>query len=623
MMKHRMVEAIGRTCARRGFVRVVLAGLLLGPVGWVGVASAAEVKPRVETLDNGLKLLLVERHEQPMFAGCVVYDVGSVNDPRGQSGIAHLFEHMLFKGSHIIGTTDYEGEKAILEQEESLRVKMNTEMDRMRVMKRRGQIGDVLDPSQWTPEYAAMKKEFDALVEKHRAFVKNNELFNLYSTNGGAGLNAGTSEDFTIYFVQLPVNKIELFFWLESDRMQNGIMREFYVERDNVREERRLRTESTPTGKLDEAFKALFWQAHPYGVPVLGWASEVESITAQDVRDFYKIYYAPNNARLVLVGDFDSDKVVELAKRYFGRVPRGTEPPKPVITEEPKSIAERRFNGEAETNPSVTIRYDGVAIGHKDEAALEVLGELLSGKSGRLYKRMVTKEEAAIGQPGGSNTSRKYAGYFEVKATVKESKEPEAVERMILEEIDKLRDGEISDYELQKVKNQVLASSVNQLRADTGLMFQLAVLDTWYDWKYINEGPERMMKVNADDVHHVVKEYLDPKTRTVAMYRTKTKEGGAATDSADPELDKLLASIPPEAHGQIKGGLQKIRASTDLAKLQQQSQMMEQMVSSGKVPEEQAPMMNYMLNAMKSRLAELETTNDGGTKKEKSTEESK
>src|ERR1043166_934390 len=136
-----------------------------------------------------------------------------------------------------------------------------------------------------------MKKEFDGLVEKHRKLIKNNELFNTYTTNGGSGLNAGTSEDFTIYFVQLPANKMELFFWLESDRMQNGIMREFYVERDNVREERRLRTESTPTGKLNEAFNAMFWQAHPYGIPVVGWPSEVESISAQDVRDFYKIYY--------------------------------------------------------------------------------------------------------------------------------------------------------------------------------------------------------------------------------------------------------------------------------------------------------------------------------------------
>ena len=156
------------------------------------------IEPRIETLDNGLKLILVERHEQPVFAGCVVYDVGSVNDPRGSSGIAHMFEHMLFKGSRIIGTTDYEAENVLIEQEEKLRERMNAEMDKMRLMKRRGEIADVLEPNQWTAEYAAMKREFDGLAEKHKAFIKKDELSSLYTTNGGAGLNAGTSDDFTI-----------------------------------------------------------------------------------------------------------------------------------------------------------------------------------------------------------------------------------------------------------------------------------------------------------------------------------------------------------------------------------------------------------------------------------------
>ncbi len=589
------------THRRNATVCTAAACLLLGPASWLAAAEKG-VKPRVEKLDNGLELLMVERRDQPIVAGCVAYDVGSVNDPRGQSGIAHLFEHMLFKGSTIIGTTDYPAEKKLIEEQEQLREKMNAEMDKMRVMKRHGQIKDVLDPAQWTPEYTAMKKRFDELVETERPFVKNNELFNLYTTNGGAGLNAGTSQDFTIYFVQLPANKIELFFWLESDRMANGVMREFYVERDNVREERRMRTESTPTGKLNEAFEALFWQAHPYGVPVLGWASEVESISSQDVRDFYKIYYAPNNAKVVLVGDFDSDKVVDLAKQYFGRIPHGAKPPAPIITEEPKPIAERRLDGEADTNPVVSVRFHTVAMGHTDEAALDVLAQLLSGKTGRLFKRLVTKEEAAIGEPSAQHSSRKYAGYVEIEATVKEGHTPEQVEQMILEEVDKLREGEISDHELQKVKNQVLAFSVQRLRSNIGLMFQLAIYDLWYDWNYMNESPERMLQVTVDDVHRMVKSYLDPKTRTVAIYRTKP--GGAK--EADPELAAALASLPAEMQGAIKMQLAKIKESTDLEKLQTGIQRMEQAAASGQVPEEQKGMMNLMLKAIKSRVAELE-----------------
>ena len=288
-------------------------------------AADQGVQPRVEVLDNGLKILLVERHEQPTVAACLIFDVGSCNDPAGTSGIAHMFEHMMFKGTHVIGVKDYEAEARIIRQQDELREKMNGEMARMRLMKRRGEIDDVLDPAQWTAEYRELKAQYDALLAAERELLIDSELDKLYSENGGAMLNAGTSNDMTIYFVQLPANKLELFFWLESDRFANAVMREFYVERDNVREERRLSTESTPTGKFDEAFEAMFWEAHPYGRPVLGWASEVESITRDDVRNFFKVYYAPNNATLVLVGDFDSDDVMQMARRYLGRIPRGAE----------------------------------------------------------------------------------------------------------------------------------------------------------------------------------------------------------------------------------------------------------------------------------------------------------
>ena len=589
---------------RHRCVPILLAAALcvLIAVGGAWATADQGVQPTVFTLDNGLKLLLVERHEQPAFAACLIFDVGSCNDPAGTSGIAHMFEHMMFKGSRVIGTTDFEAEWALIEQQDELRAKMNAEMNRMRLMKRRGLIDDVLDPKQWTPEYAAMKKHYDELLETEREYMVDNELDKIYSANGGAMLNEGTAEDMTLYFVQLPSNKLELLFWMESDRIANAIMREFYVERENVREERRLTTESTPTGKFDEAFEALFWQSHPYGRPVLGWASEVESITRDDVRSFFKVYYAPNNATLVMVGDFETDRVIELAKRYFGRIRRGAEEPPVLITEEPKPIAERRFDGEAETNPEVRIRYHGMAIAHQDEAALDVAGELLSGKSGRLYKRLVTAEDAAIGQPYAANSSRKYAGYFEINATVKEGREPEEVEKLILEEVDKLREGEISDYELQKVKNQVLASSIRRLKSNLGLMFQLAVYETWYDWNYINEAPRRMLEITADDVRRVVAEYLDPKTRTVAIYRTK--EG--TTTQEDPELTALLADMPPEAVPQVKAMIQQIKQVNDLNMLQQQLQMMENAMASGNIPEERQAMFEYMIKTIKARVAELE-----------------
>jgi len=595
---------------RMNLVAAVLAACLLGPALSVRAdadARSSGVQPRVVTLENGLKLLMVERHEEPSVAAGMFYDVGAVDDPAGQSGIAHLFEHMLFKGTEIIGTTNYEKERSFLRREDELRARMNQEFDRMREMKRRGELTDVLDPTRWTPAYRKMNEQYAALVAEHREFIKNNELFNLYTTNGGARLNAGTMHDLTLYFVQLPSNKLELFFWLESDRMRHGVMREFYVERDNVREERRLRTESTPTGKYDEAFEALFWQAHPYGTPVLGWASEVESITRQDVRDFYRSYYTPDNCAMVLVGDFESDEAVKMARRYFGRFEKSDFDRSEVITEEPEPIAERRFYAEAETNPRLRVRFHTVAIGHKDEAALDVVSQLLSGKTGRLYKRLVTQEEAAIGQPFAFNQSRKYAGNFEINVTVKENRTPEEVEQFVLEELDKLQHGEITDYELQKVKNQVLSSSIRRLKSNFGLMFQLGLYDTWFDWSYINEAPKRMLEVNAEDVRSVMARYFDPKTRTVAIYRTKERTGDE--EPVDPKLAKLLEDVPQQARPQIKAMLRSIEASTDADDLRKQMAMMNNALSSGQVPENRQPMLRYFLEAMQSRIDELSEAN--------------
>ncbi len=609
-----------RRAAKNGTRRRLGAGRLAFPMTisaacltWVLVMSAARaacaepeltagVQPREVVLDNGLILLLVERHEQPTVSCGVFYDVGAVNDPAGKSGIAHLFEHMLFKGTRILGTTNYQAERPYIEQQDALRSEMTVEMNKMRVMKRHGKIDDVLDPGQWTAAYRSSKKQYDELVEAERAFIINNEVFNLYTTNGGAGLNAGTTSDVTMYFVQLPANKLELFFWIEADRMAGGIMREFYVERFNVREERRLRVESTPTGKYNEAFEALFWQSHPYGVPVLGWASEVESITRDDVRDFYKIYYAPNNARVVLVGDFDADAVISMAKRYFGPTPRGEHEPPPVLTEEPKPIAHRTLVADVEANSSVRIRYHTVAIGHTDEPALDVLSGLLSGKTGRLYKRLVTTEDASIGQPSGRHQSRKYAGFFELAATVKDGHTPADVERMLMEEVDKLREGDIAERELQKVKNQVLAGSVRQLRSNFGLMFQLGLYDTFYDWTYINESPRLMLQVTADEVRRVVNKYFDHETRSVAVFRTK---GGATSD--DPELAAILAELPEERKSQFKAMAERIDRMTDPQQLETTIAQLSQGIASDLMPEEQKAPLAFMLKRMKARLSELKT----------------
>ena len=210
-----------------------------------------------------------------------------------------------------------------------------------------------------------------------------------------------------------------------------------------------------------------------------------------------------------------------------------------------------------------------------------------------------------MGQPYASHSSRKYTGYFEISATVKEGRTPEEVEQMILDEVEKLREGEITDYELEKVKNQVLASSVQRLRSNIGLMFQLAIYDTWYTWNYLNESPERMLKVTAVDVNRMVQTYLDPKKTTVAIYRTKA---GTQTEE-DPELAEVLAKVPPDSREQVKAAIKRIKVETDLTRLQQSLPMMEQMVASDQVPEERRAVVSYMVEVMKARVVELEAAN--------------
>ena len=315
---------------------------------------------------NGMKWLLFERHESPTVAAGWTARVGSVNERPGITGISHFFEHMMFKGTKTIGTKDIDADLKLIDEQEKVRDGMRAEMVKMREMLRRGEIDDIQKPENQTPRYRELEKRFDALVQKQRETIVKDQLDQIYTKNGGENLNAFTTEDQTAYFVRLPSNRLELWAWLESDRLLNPVFREFYSERDVVFEERRLRTESTPLGKYDEAFNALFWEASPYKWPVVGWPSDIPMYTLAQAKDYFATYYAPNNLTGVLVGDFKIAEVKPLLERYFGRIPRGQTEPPPVVTLEPKQLAEKRFNAEAETSPTVRIWWKGVPFVHKD-----------------------------------------------------------------------------------------------------------------------------------------------------------------------------------------------------------------------------------------------------------------
>jgi predicted Zn-dependent peptidase len=472
---------------------------------------------------------------------------------------------------------------------------MREEMKAMRERQRKGEIDDITKPESQTPRYRELDKRFDELVQKQREIQIKDHLSQIYTKNGAEGLNAGTSEDWTAYVVRIPSNRIELWTWLESDRLLNPVLREFYSERDVVYEERRMRTESTPLGKYDEAFNALFWQASPYKWPVVGWPSDVSSITKAQADAYLGTYYAPNNLTGVLVGDFEAARVRPLLERYFGRIPRGKIDPPEVVTTEPEQIGEKRFNAEAETSPTVRIWYHAVPFVHKDRTVVDIVSDILSGRTGRLYKGLVTGRQIA-NDASGSIDPKKYAGTFQIEATVKEGKDPGAVEQAIYEELEKLKKDPVPAEELQKVKNQAKANAYRRLSSPFSIAFQLMIYDGLGDWRYINTYAEEVDRVTADDIQRVSREDFTRENRTVGIFLRK--EGAAA------EVDPEIAALPAQAQGMVRQQLSRIQAESDPAQLREGIAQMEQ--AKAQVPPEMKAVFDLILKRAQERLAVLE-----------------
>jgi len=371
-------------------MRAIL-GLLLFPL----LLGAQQVPVKEHYLSNGMKVLLLERHDAPSISGGWVARVGSVNERPGITGIAHLFEHMMFKGTPKIGTKDYQKDLKIIAEQERVRDAMRWEERKMRAMWRRGEITDLQDPDQKTDAWKKLNEEFDKLMEEHRKVIVKNEFDRIYTANGGSRMNAYTSYDHTAYFITVPANKLELFMWMESGRLLEPVFREFYAERDVVFEERRMRTESTPLGKFFESFNSLFWESHPYSWPIIGWPSDIPAISKKQADEFYATYYMPQNLTLVLVGDFKSEETLVTAEKYFGRLKKGEGDVPDVVTLEQPQKAEKRFYAEAETNPNVDIYWHTPAFGHKDTYPLSVLAQVLSTRTGRLHKELVLGKKMA------------------------------------------------------------------------------------------------------------------------------------------------------------------------------------------------------------------------------------
>ncbi len=585
-------------------------GRTILPATWLALAVFLSIAParaqRVvvdeRALDNGMQVLMVEKHDAPTIIGAIFFRVGASNETTGITGISHLFEHMMFKGSKVIGTTDYKRDQQIMKRLDALKDEMRKEERIMRENYRLGRVDDLYGPEARTPRYRELEKEFNALIEEQKSIALKDEFSEIYKKNGGYFLNAFTSDDMTAYFVRLPKNKIELFMWMESDRMQNAVFREFYSERDVVLEERRMSLESTPTGRLEESFNAMFWESGPYGWDVFGWPSDLRSISREDARWYRNTYYSPNNATAIFIGDFNPDELFKMVKKYFGSIPRGDEDPPDVVTLEIDQVGDKRLAGEADTSPEIEIRFHTVGFQHPDSYPLQILAGVLSGKSGRLYKKLVLEDGIALGgsvsgmmgqrlHVDAGQDSRKYGGYFSVSAEGKDDVNPEQLRDAIYEILDDLKQNPVTEYELEKVKNQVIANNVKMLRQfqGIGLMFYMGSYAALGDYREINTGMDRLLEVTAEDVRQVADKYFDRwKRNELVIYPKQVEEGVVRLDDQARQFLGMIQSMDDkEQLGRVLGMLQmRMQETTDENEKQQ---------------------VEFLLEAAKSRLEDLKT----------------
>ena len=456
------------------------------------------------TLDNGMHFIVLERHEAPVVSFHTHADAGSVDDPAGRTGLAHMFEHVAFKGTPVIGSKDYEKEKQALEKVDQAYRALVGE-------RRKG-------PRAEAERLEELQAAFQEAAREAAVWARGDEFTRIIEENGGRGLNAGTSMDATMYMSRLPSNRAELWFYLESERFLHPVYREFYKERDVVREERRLRIESDPLGRLLESFLAAAYQAHPYGRPGVGWAEDIDNLSVEDAAAFFKTYYGPSNLTVGIAGDVDPQQIRRWAEVYFGRLQRRPPPPR-VETKEPEQRGERRVEVVSEAQPSILIGYHKPSHHHPDRAVFDVISSILSsGRTSWLYKELVRDRQIALFAGGFPDfPGSKYGSLFVFFALPGPEHAVDEVEQAMSEVIERMKKTPVDAATLEMVKTKARAGLIRRLDGTAGLAAELAANHAAFgDWRRIFRQLEEIEAVTAEDVQRVARRYFRKTARTTA-----------------------------------------------------------------------------------------------------------
>jgi predicted Zn-dependent peptidase len=479
--------------------------LFLWSLPAVAFPFSLEGRVKEYTLENGMKVLLLERHESPTLSFYIRFRAGAVDENMGMTGTAHLLEHMLFKGTKTLGTKNYAEEEKVLSRMESIVLSLEAERSK----------GEKADKG----FLRYLEDTLQKLQAEHKKWVVKDEIERLYSQNGAVGFNAFTSQDSTAYVVSLPSNRLELWARIESDRLLDPVLREFYSERDVVMEERRRSYDSKPQRKLMENFLAAAFMASPYGRPIIGWASDIQRLDKQATEEFFRTYYSPANTVLAVVGDVNPEEALPVIKKYFERIPRRVLPP-PLKTGEPEQAGERRIQVETDANPQLIMGFHKPNAPHPDDAVCEIIEGILSyGRTSRLYRRLVEDEKIAV-EASASNgfPGERYSNLFILSGTPRHPHTAEELEKALLRELEELKKEPVSDHDLQKIKNQIQTSFLRKLDSNSSLAYWLSYGQSLFgDWRHVTDRIKAYEKVNAEDVRRVARKYFIPKNRTVAI----------------------------------------------------------------------------------------------------------
>jgi len=497
--------------------------LLLCLVGLAAAAAGQDVvsfekRVTLKVLPNGLTVLVCERHEAPVFSFFTHVGVGSDREVPGITGLAHMFEHMAFKGTDKIGTTNYTAEKLALEKVERAYAAYDSE--------RRKEVGS--DPK----KVAELEKAWKDAIAAADKYVVKEAFGEIVERQGGEGLNAFTSNEETGYFYSFPSNRVELWAYLDSERFLHPVMREFYKERDVVYEERRMSAESQPEGRLIEQFLATAFVAHPYGQPVVGWPSDLQSFSATDAVKFYRTYYVPSNMVVTVVGDVRPNDVLTMVEKYFGRLPAGPRP-EPLRTTEPSQNAERTVVLHEASQPFYVEGYHKPDARDPDDAVYDVIQDLMSaGRTSRLYRALVRDKKLAAFS-GGFNgfPGQKYPSLFVFFAVPTPGHKPAEVRAAVQEEIKRLKNEDVSGDELKMVKTRAKAALLRKLDNNQGLAVEMGVAQSLFgDWHELFRRVEKIDQVTAADVRRVANKTFVDSNATVGYLESTQLAGSPAKE---------------------------------------------------------------------------------------------